>query len=328
MRFAVLGAGRDRRLRRGGARPRRRGRDADRPRRAPARRCRSTACRCRSPRGDFTRASGGDRRLRRDRRRRRRLPRRSRRTACRSSRRQLGKLLAPRRRRGLRRRTASPGGTSSRMPAPLGGPVLQSVDPGGAISGAIRPEHDRRLRRLLLDGDRRARRHPAHRGHALHDRRAGRTASERCRQISAAFAAGGLQVPGRDAAARPDLAEADRQRRVQPDHRAHRRDPRRARRPAGDARAAAGGHGGVRGGRRPRSEIGSRSRSSGGSRPGSRSATTTPRCCRTCEAGKPLEMDCMTGAVIELAARLGVEVPHVQAVHACARLLDRLNRAA
>ena len=26
-------------------------------------------------------------------------------------------------------------------------------------------------------------------------------------------------------------------------------------------------------------------------------------------------------------ARLGVGVPHVQAVHACARLLDRLNRA-
>jgi len=44
-------------------------------------------------------------------------------------------------------------------------------------------------------------------------------------------------------------------------------------------------------------------------------------------AGKRLELDCMTGAVTELAGRLGVGVPHVQAVHACARLLDRLNRA-
>ena len=35
----------------------------------------------------------------------------------------------------------------------------------------------------------------------------------------------------------------------------------------------------------------------------------------------------MTGAVAELAGRLGVDVPHVQAVHACARLLDQRNRA-
>jgi 2-dehydropantoate 2-reductase len=44
------------------------------------------------------------------------------------------------------------------------------------------------------------------------------------------------------------------------------------------------------------------------------------------EAGKRLELDCMTGAVVELAARLGVDVPHVRTVHACAKLLDQLNR--
>jgi 2-dehydropantoate 2-reductase len=44
------------------------------------------------------------------------------------------------------------------------------------------------------------------------------------------------------------------------------------------------------------------------------------------EAGKQLELGCMTGAVIELAGRFGVPVPHVQAVHACATLLDQLNR--
>ena len=44
------------------------------------------------------------------------------------------------------------------------------------------------------------------------------------------------------------------------------------------------------------------------------------------EAGKRLELDCMTGAVAELAGLLGVDVPHVRTVHACASLLDRLSR--
>jgi 2-dehydropantoate 2-reductase len=43
------------------------------------------------------------------------------------------------------------------------------------------------------------------------------------------------------------------------------------------------------------------------------------------EAGKRLEVGCMTGAVVELATRLDVDVPHVRTVHACAQLLDRLN---
>jgi 2-dehydropantoate 2-reductase len=46
------------------------------------------------------------------------------------------------------------------------------------------------------------------------------------------------------------------------------------------------------------------------------------------EAGKPLELDCMTGAVAELAGLLGIEVPHIAAVHACAGLLGRLSRPA
>ena len=40
------------------------------------------------------------------------------------------------------------------------------------------------------------------------------------------------------------------------------------------------------------------------------------------EAGKQLEIDCMSGAVIELADKLGIATPHTQAVHACAKLLD------
>ena len=32
-------------------------------------------------------------------------------------------------------------------------------------------------------------------------------------------------------------------------------------------------------------------------------------------AGKPLEIDCLTGAVIEIAGRVGVDVPQTRAVH-------------
>lgn len=46
------------------------------------------------------------------------------------------------------------------------------------------------------------------------------------------------------------------------------------------------------------------------------------------EHGKPLEIDCLTGAVVELADRLGVPVPHTRAVHACTKLLDRIRREA
>jgi 2-dehydropantoate 2-reductase len=44
------------------------------------------------------------------------------------------------------------------------------------------------------------------------------------------------------------------------------------------------------------------------------------------EAGKQLEIGCMTGAVVELAGRFGVAVQHVQTIHACVTLLDQLNR--
>jgi 2-dehydropantoate 2-reductase len=42
------------------------------------------------------------------------------------------------------------------------------------------------------------------------------------------------------------------------------------------------------------------------------------------EAGKRLELDCMTGAIVELAERLRIDVPHIRTVHACAKLLDHL----
>jgi 2-dehydropantoate 2-reductase len=45
------------------------------------------------------------------------------------------------------------------------------------------------------------------------------------------------------------------------------------------------------------------------------------------EAGKPLELDCMTGAIVELAAKLDVSVPYTAAVHACAKLMDHVARS-
>ena len=46
------------------------------------------------------------------------------------------------------------------------------------------------------------------------------------------------------------------------------------------------------------------------------------------EHHKPLELDCMTGAVVELADLLGVDVPYTRAIHATTRLLDRVSRPA
>jgi 2-dehydropantoate 2-reductase len=45
------------------------------------------------------------------------------------------------------------------------------------------------------------------------------------------------------------------------------------------------------------------------------------------QAGKQLEYQCMTGAVVELAAHLNVPVPATAAVHACIKLLDHLRQA-
>jgi 2-dehydropantoate 2-reductase len=44
------------------------------------------------------------------------------------------------------------------------------------------------------------------------------------------------------------------------------------------------------------------------------------------EAGRPMEIEAIAGAVVELGDRLGVPMPHTRAVYASARLLDRINR--
>jgi 2-dehydropantoate 2-reductase len=40
------------------------------------------------------------------------------------------------------------------------------------------------------------------------------------------------------------------------------------------------------------------------------------------EAGRPMEIEAVTGAVVELGERLGVPMPSTRAVYACVKLLD------
>jgi 2-dehydropantoate 2-reductase len=40
------------------------------------------------------------------------------------------------------------------------------------------------------------------------------------------------------------------------------------------------------------------------------------------EAGRPLELEAVVGAVVELGERLGVPMPSTRAVYACAKMLD------
>jgi 2-dehydropantoate 2-reductase len=46
------------------------------------------------------------------------------------------------------------------------------------------------------------------------------------------------------------------------------------------------------------------------------------------EAGRPLELDAIVGAALELGERLGVPMPHTHAVYACAKLLEKQRRGA
>jgi 2-dehydropantoate 2-reductase len=41
------------------------------------------------------------------------------------------------------------------------------------------------------------------------------------------------------------------------------------------------------------------------------------------EAGRPLELEAVVGAVLELAEKVGVPMPNTQAVYACTKLLAR-----
>jgi 2-dehydropantoate 2-reductase len=40
------------------------------------------------------------------------------------------------------------------------------------------------------------------------------------------------------------------------------------------------------------------------------------------EAGRPMEIDALVGSLVELAVKLDVAVPRLQALYACVKLLD------
>jgi len=46
------------------------------------------------------------------------------------------------------------------------------------------------------------------------------------------------------------------------------------------------------------------------------------------EAGRPLELEPIVGATVELGDRLGVPMPATRAVYACAKMLDEKRRGA
>ena len=207
--------------------------------------------------------------------------------------------------------------------APAAG--LQSVDPGGVIAGSIAPGHNVGCvvycsTEIVEPG---VIRHIEGTRFTLGEPDGSR--SPRCEQISAAFAAGGLKAPVetrlRDqiwlklvgnvafnpitALTGATLGELGTR--------------------ARDARPAAGHLRRVRRGGQPlgvRFPVSLDRRLEAGLAVGDHKTSML----QDLEAGKRLELDCMTGAVAELAGQLGIDVPSVRAVHACAKLLDHLRQ--
>ena len=188
----------------------------------------------------------------------------------------------------------------------LDGLRLERVDPGGVIAARDRAAARRRLARLLRHRHRRARRHPPHRGQSHQLRRAGRQQDRSARKrIAEALIARRLPLPGHDAVPPRDLGEAARQRRVQPDQRADRRHARGAGAPsrgvapgarADDARP-----------KRWRGKLGIElpisidQRMAGAEKVGAHKTSML----QDLEAGRPMELEAVVGAVVELGERLG-----------------------
>jgi 2-dehydropantoate 2-reductase len=210
------------------------------------------------------------------------------------------------------------------LPDSPGGPGLQSVDPGGVIAASIRPEHNIGCvvycsTEIVEPG---VIRHIEGTRFTLGEPDG--SPSQRCKDISAAFAAGGLRAPVearlRDqiwlklvgnvafnpitALTRATLGELG----TLPEM----RDLLRA---IFAECAAVAGRLGIS------FPVSLDRRLEAGLAVGDHKTSML----QDLEAGKRLELDCMTGAVAELAGRLGIDVPHVRAVHACAKLLGQLT---
>ena len=208
---------------------------------------------------------------------------------------------------------------------PFDGSTVESVDPGGVVSAAIPPasvvgcvvycateivepgviRHIEGTRFSIGEPD--------------------GSESERCAAISEAFRAGGLKCPV-DAQLRDQIwLKLIGNAAFNP---VSRRSPGRRSASWASSRRCASccGRCSRRAPRsRRRSASRSRSRSTAVSRRASRSATTRRRCSRTSRPARRSRLDCMTGAIAELADRVGVEVPRIRAVDAVVRLAEVLS---
>jgi 2-dehydropantoate 2-reductase len=209
------------------------------------------------------------------------------------------------------------------LEGPLAGTTLQSVDPGGVIRDAIAPQHNVGTvvycsTEIVEPG---LIRHTEGTRYSLGEPDG--SVSDRCRKISAAFAAGGLKAPV-DARLRDQIwlkvvgnvafnpisaltGATLGQLGTLPEMVS-------LLRAVFAECAAVAGRLGVE------FPVSLDRRLEAGLAIGDHKPSTL----QDLEAGKRLEIDCMTGAVAELAGLLGIEVPHVTTVHACAKLLGRL----
>ena len=238
----------------------------------------------------------------------------------------LGELLAPRS-AAIWAQNGIPWWYFQALPAAdvsrAGGAGLQSVDPGGQIARSIRPEHNIGCvvycsTEIVEPG---VIRHVE--GTRFTIGEPDGSASERCRLISAAFAAGGLKAPVesrlRDqiwlklignvafnpitALTRATLGELG----------AIPEMPGLLRQTFIECAAVAERLG-------VRFPVSLDRRLEAGLAVGDHKTSML----QDLEAGKRLELDCMTGAIVELAERMQIDVPHIRTVHACVKLLDHL----
>jgi 2-dehydropantoate 2-reductase len=210
---------------------------------------------------------------------------------------------------------------------PLAGSVLESVDPGGAISAAIAPERvvgcvPYPAAELVEPG---VVRHVEGTRFAIGEPRGGE--SERCRTIREAFEAGGLKCPIEErirdqlwlklignvafnpvtALTRSSLGEL-----------AEAPEMVSLLRAVMEEVTAVGTALGIE------LPVSIDRRLEAGMKVGDHKTSML----QDFEAGKRLELDCMSGAVLEIAAKLDIACPHVETVHACVTLIDRLRTAA
>ena len=215
-----------------------------------------------------------------------------------------------------------------RLGGPYEGHRIESVDPDGAVSAVLPPE---RAVGCVVYAATRARRDPASYGtwKAPGSPSASRTdsVSARCAAFSEAMRAGGLKCPVEpdlrndiwikllgniafnplSALARATMAQI-----------CLHGGTRRALVEIDDARDARGGRG--RWAAAPAISV--ERRLAGAERVGDHKTSTL----QDLERGKPLELDVLLAAVVELAALTGVEVPTLRAVHAVTDLLARDRR--